>query len=135
MQAKRAWALLAALALIDLPGESAMASTLRMPRFEELEGQWRVYLQQEQDQTCTLALHARSRAVEGELACAAHWLGGMPAAWEPTPDGINVYSGDGRRLMHFGRQPENIYLGRLPAGGFLVLERIVPTRSTLAPSS
>ncbi|WP_109505068.1 AprI/Inh family metalloprotease inhibitor [Pseudomonas aeruginosa] len=126
MQAKRARVMLSGLALVGILGEVVMASTLRMPNAAELEGHWRIYPQQAQSQACKLKLYARLYALEGELECAALWLGGVPASWEPTPDGINVYSTEGRRLMHFGKQPEQLYLGRLPTGGFLVLERVVP---------
>ncbi|MEF9672317.1 AprI/Inh family metalloprotease inhibitor [Pseudomonas sp. PCH446] len=80
----------------------------------------------EKNQVCELDLALRSPRLSGDLECIAGWLGERPANWEPTPDGLWLYGGEGTGIVHFNRQKADRYEVRLKNGAVLVLMRDTP---------
>jgi hypothetical protein len=109
--------------LLTLSGADAMASSLRLASPAELAGAWNVYPAGQEHQPCALTLVEAGETMTGDLACVGRLLGGQPATWFPTPDGIALVDANGDTLLHMGRQHEGFYMAALPNGPTLYLQR------------
>ncbi|WP_263262738.1 protease inhibitor Inh/omp19 family protein [Pseudomonas sp. RIT-PI-S] len=108
-----------------------MASSLRLASPAELAGAWHLYPAGGERQPCAIALVEAGETLAGDLACAGRLLGGAPATWFPTPDGIALVDSNGDTLLHMGRQREGFYMATLPNSQVLYLQRATtpdPTR-------
>lgn len=109
--------------LFTLSGAPLMASSLRLASPAELAGPWQFYAKDDAQKPCTLILQEQDGQLAGDLACAGHWLGGTPATWYPTPDGLALVDNHDELLVHMGRQREGFYMAQLPDGRTLFLQR------------
>lgn len=109
--------------LLTLSGAPLMASSLRLASPGELAGPWQFYPAGDALKPCALNLEENGERLAGDLACAGRWLGGTPATWYPTPDGIALVDTGGELLAHMGRQREGFYMARLKDGRTFYLQR------------
>ncbi|WP_256591405.1 MULTISPECIES: AprI/Inh family metalloprotease inhibitor [Pseudomonas] len=114
---------LAAIALMSMT-EVGMASSLLLPSAAQMAGDWTLYSEQPQAQTCNLHLGANEGEIEGDLDCARDLLGLRPGSWLVTPDTLALVGGDGSSVVHFSREGARRYAWTRPDGTQLVLKRL-----------
>jgi hypothetical protein len=120
--------------LIMFPGDTTMASSLKLADPAELAGQWQATLVAKQDSPESLAMQDEpsnvclvdllSTQTLGEGAeCLGAWLTEPATGWFPEPDGIAITGKEGSRIFFFSRQHDGFYQGNLKSGLTITLKR------------
>ncbi|UVL37802.1 protease inhibitor Inh/omp19 family protein [Pseudomonas sp. B21-040] len=120
--------------LIMFPGDTTMASSLKLADPSELDGQWQATLiatqgsseslamQDKPSNVCLVDLQSTQTLGEG-AECLGAWLTEPATGWFPEPDGIAITGKEGSRIFFFSRQHDGFYQGNLKSGLIITLKR------------